>query len=145
MLRPGSPPPLVLKYYLYQATVTFGFFWPVFTVFLLHRGLTYTQIGLLGTISAAFVVIGELLTGYVGDRVGRRNSLLVSSLLLTLSLLGFIVVHRFGSFVVVYVLWALGLAFRSGSGDTWLYDALESRLQEDEYTRIRGHGGSVKQ
>ncbi|WP_227375222.1 MFS transporter [Haladaptatus halobius] len=145
MRLPDSPPPLVLKYYLYQATVTFGFFWPVFTVFLLHRGLSYTQIGLLGTISAAFVVLGELPTGYVGDRIGRRNGLLVGFVLLSLSLLGFVVARGFAGFVVLYVLWALGLVFHSGSDDAWLYDALESRLREDEYTRIRGRGGSVNQ
>ncbi|WP_227352888.1 MFS transporter [Haladaptatus salinisoli] len=143
MRLPDAPPPLVLKYYLYQATVTFGFFWPVFTVFLLHRGLTYTQIGLLGTVSAAFVVLGEIPTGYVGDRIGRRNGLLVGSVLLSLSLLGFVVARGFVGFAVLYVLWALGLSFRSGTDDAWLYDALESRLREDEYTRVRGRGGSV--
>lgn len=139
------PHPIILKYYLYQATVTFGFFWPVFTVFLLRRGLNYTQIGLLGSVSAAFVVIAELPTGYIGDRIGRRNSLLVGSALLALSVLGFTVAYTFTAFIVLWILWALGLAFRSGSGDAWLYDALQEQLREDEYTRIRGCGGSIHQ
>ncbi|WP_232703369.1 MFS transporter [Halobacterium wangiae] len=143
--RERLPPRIILKYYLYQATATFGFFWPVFTIFLLDRGLNYTQIGLLGSISAAFVVVGEVPTGYAGDRIGRRNSLLVGSVLLALSVLGFLVAETFLAFAVLWVLWALGLAFRSGSGDAWLYETLEERLDEGEFTRVRGRGGSVNQ
>ncbi|AHG02494.1 sugar transporter [Halobacterium sp. DL1] len=143
--RDRLPPRIILKYYLYQTTATFGFFWPVFTIFLLDRGLNFTQIGLLGSISAAFVVVGEIPTGYVGDRIGRRNSLLVGSVLLALSVFGFLVARTFPAFVVLWVVWALGLAFRSGSGDAWLYETLEERLDEQEFTRVRGRGGSVNQ
>jgi MFS family permease len=139
------PSPLVLKYYLYQATVTFGFFWPVFTIFLLNRGLTYTQLGLLSSVSAGVVIVGEIPSGYVGDRIGRRNSLLVGSALLALSLFGFVFARTFAAFVGLWILWGLGSAFRSGSGDAWLYDALEDRSNEGQYTRIRGRGGSVNQ
>lgn len=137
------PPPIILKYYLYQATSTYGFFWPVFTIFLLARGLSYTQIGLLGSISAAIVIAGEIPTGYIGDRIGRRNSLLVGSVLLAVSLSGFVVAQTFASFAVLWILWGLGQAFRSGSGDAWLYDTLKQQLREDQYTRIRGRGESV--
>lgn len=139
------PSTVILKYYLFQASTTFGFFWPVFTIFLLSRGLNYTQIGLLGSVSAAFVVLGEIPTGYVGDRIGRRYSLILGSALLALSVLGFVVAQTFAAFVVLWILWALGLAFQSGSGDAWLYDTLQDQLREDEYTRVRGRGGSVNQ
>jgi MFS family permease len=136
-------PRIVLKYYLYQATVTFGFFWPVFTLFLLHRDLSYTQIALLNSLSAAVVVVGEIPSGYLGDRIGRRNSLVVSSVLFTLSIFGFVFAQSFAGFVFIWILWALGQAFRSGSGDAWLYETLEERLDEGQYTRVRGRGGSV--
>ncbi|WP_336034379.1 MFS transporter [Halobacterium yunchengense] len=147
MLNVGAerPPPVVAKYYLYQATATYGLFWPVFTLFLLRRGLTYTQIGLLGSVSAALVVVGEIPTGYVGDRVGRRNSLLVGAALMTASVFGFVAAHTFPVFAALYVVWGLGMAFRSGSGDAWLYETLEERLDESAFTRVRGRGGSVNQ
>lgn len=138
-------PSFVLTYYLYQATVTFGFFWPVFTVFLLDRGLSYTQIGLLNGLLAGVIVVGEIPSGYVADRVGRRNGLLVGSGLLTLSLFGFTVAETFPAFVLCWVCWGLGSAFRSGSDDAWLYDVLEERDMDAQYTRIRGRGGSVNQ
>lgn len=139
------PPLFVLKYYCYRATVTFGFFWPVFTIFLLNRGLTYTQIGLLNSLSAGIIVIGEIPSGYVGDRIGRRNSLVVGSGLLAFSLFGFTVAKTFAAFAGLWVFWGLGSAFQSGSDDAWLYEALEDRSDEGQYTRIRGRGGSVNQ
>ncbi|PSQ46090.1 MFS transporter [Halobacteriales archaeon SW_6_65_15] len=144
-VRDRLPSPLVLKYYAYEATGTFGFFWPIFTIYLLHRDLTYAQIGLLGSISAGVTVVGEVPTGYVADRLGRRNSLAVSSVLLAVSVFGFVVAKTFPAFAVLYFVWALGLGFQSGTGDAWLYDALEDRLREGEFTRIRGRGGSVGQ
>ncbi len=136
---------MVLKYYVYQATTTFGFFWPVFTLFLLSRGLSYTELGLLSSLSAAATVVGELPTGYVGDRIGRRNSLVVGAVLMAASLLGLVVAHSFAAFAVLWVLWGLGAAFRSGSADAWLYDVLQARLDADRYTRVRGRGGAVNQ
>lgn len=149
MITERLPPSVVLKYYVYQATTTFGFFWPVFTLFLLSRDLTYAEIGVLGSVSAGVTVVGEVPTGYVGDRIGRRWSLVVGAVLMAGSLLGFLLARSFAAFAVLWVLWALGLAFRSGSADAWLYDALASRpgegLDESAYTRVRGRGGAVNQ
>ena len=137
---PSSP---VLKYYLYQATVSFGFFSPIFTLFLLDRGLDYTAIASLSMLYAVLTVAGEIPTGYVGDRIGRRNSLILSSTFMTLSILGFAVVRSYLGLAVLYVLWTLSLVFRSGAGDAWLYDTLESELDADRFAHVRGRGGSV--
>lgn len=134
-----------MKYYLYQATVTFGFFWPVFTIVLLNRGLNYTQLGLLSSLSAGIMIVGEIPSGYIADRIGRRNSLLIGSGLLALSLFGFILARTFASFAGLWMLWGLGETFRSGSDDAWLYDVLEERSTESQYTRIRGYGESINQ
>lgn len=137
------PPRIVVKYYLYESTVTFGFFWPVFTIFLLGRGLDFTQIALLNSLSAAFIVVGEVPTGYVGDRIGRRNSLLVSSVLFTASVGGFVLAGSFAEFVAIWVVWSFAKTFRSGSNEAWLYDLLKERFDEDRYTHVRGRGGAV--
>ncbi|UPV75488.1 MFS transporter [Halorussus limi] len=153
------PPSPVLKYYCYQATVSFGFFSPIFTLFLLDRGLDYTAIASLSVLYAVLTVGGEIPTGYVGDRLGRRASLLLSSAFMTLSILGFALVRSYVGLAVLYVLWTLSLVFRSGTGDAWLYDALaagraseasgtsESRsdggLDADRFAHVRGRGQSV--
>ncbi|MFC4542056.1 MFS transporter [Halosolutus amylolyticus] len=139
---PPRPAP-ILAYYLYQATDSVGFIWPVFTLFLLWKDLTYTQIGTLGAISALLVVAFEVPTGYVADRFGRRNALALGMAAMTASVAGFVVVDSFTGFVVLYAIWSIALSLQSGTADAWLYETLRDRTDEETFTRVRGRGGSV--
>ena len=136
-------PSVVARYYLYEATDTSGFVWPIFTLFLLSRGLTFTEIATLSATMAVLVVVGEVPTGYLGDRVGRRNSLVLGRVAAVASLLGFLVVTTFPGFIVLYALWALTFTFASGTEEAWLYDTLDERLDTDQFTRVRGRGRAV--
>ena len=136
------PSTVVRKFYLLQATRSVGFVSPIFTLFLL-RDLSFTVVGSLSALSAAIVVLGEVPTGYVGDRLGRRTSIGLSIGLKAVSLLGFVFVRSAAGYAVLYVPWALGLTFASGSVDAWLYDTLSERLDAGEFTRIRGRGEAV--
>jgi MFS family permease len=143
-LRDRLPAPVVAKYYLYRATVSFGFFAPVFTLFLLYRDLAYTEIALLSTQHAVLTAVGEVPTGYVGDRIGRRNSLLVSTAAMTLSIAGFVVASSLPAFAVLYGLWSLALVFRSGTGDAWLYETFREELDDEgRFTTVRGRADAV--
>ncbi|MFB6353478.1 MAG: MFS transporter [Halobacteriales archaeon] len=135
---------LVRRYYAYQATATFGFVTPVFVLFLLLRDLTFAEIATLSALNWAVVTLGEVPTGYVGDRLGRRNSLLLSTALATASLLGFLLARSLLAFAVLYGLWALAIAFRSGAEGAWLFDALADRGAAGRYTAVKGRGGAVK-
>jgi MFS family permease len=137
------PPTIILKYYLYRVTLSYGFFTPIFTLFLLQRGLNFTQIASLSIVYSIVTIIGEIPTGYIGDRIGRRNSLLLSSFFMTLSIGGFALTYSYLGFVVLYVFWSLSLVFRSGSGDAWLYETLQHEIGEEHFARIRGRGNSV--
>ena len=143
-LRSRLPSRVVATYYAYQATLSFGFFAPVFTIFLLARDLSYTEIALLSTESAILTVVGEVPSGYLGDRLGRRASLFVSTTAMTLSIAGFVVAESFPAFVLLYGLWALARVFRSGTGDAWLYETLRDRLDDEgRFTAVRGRGRAV--
>jgi MFS family permease len=139
------PPRLILKYYLFRGATGMGFFWPIFTIFLLGRGLNFTQIALLNSMEALLVLFGEVPTGYVSDRIGRRNSLVISATLFVAQTIGFVFATAFWHFVVLWVLYALSQTFRSGAGEAWLYDLLEERLDESPYPRVKGRGGSINQ
>jgi MFS family permease len=134
---------LVRRYYLYRATLSLGFITPVFTLFLL-RTLTFTEVGALSALYSLLSVGGEVPTGYVGDRLGRRASLLLSVVFTVTSLFGFVVVEGFLAYAVLYALWALALTFRSGSMDAWLYDTLDERLDADRFSHVRGRGDAVQ-
>ncbi|WP_049888234.1 MFS transporter [Natrinema sp. J7-2] len=143
MFGPPSDSALVRRYYLYRATLSVGFVTPIFTLFLL-RSLTFTQVGALSALYSVLSVIGEVPTGYVGDRLGRRVSLLLSVLFTVGSLAGFIVTEGFFWYMFLYALWALALTFRSGSMDAWLYDTLDERLDTNQFSHVRGRGDAVQ-
>jgi len=139
------PRPAVLKYYLFQVADSVGFIWPIFTLFLLWNDLTYTQIGTLSAISALLVVAFEVPTGYLADRIGRRNTLAIGMAAMSVSLAGFVLASTFPEFVALYVVWALAMSLHHGTADAWLYGMLEERTDAESFTRIRGRGGAVYQ
>lgn len=145
MLDKNSNTTVVLKYYLYRATGGPGFMSAVYILYLLAHGLTFAEIGTIGAVQSAIVVTGELPSGYIGDRIGRRNSLLIGQLLYTASAVGLIFGNGFLAFVLAFSLLSFGQTFVSGSGDAWLYDTLKENLDQDRYTHVRGRGSAVGQ
>nr|WP_090619892.1 MFS transporter [Natrinema salaciae] len=138
-----TPPSTLLKYYVFQVTYSVGFIWPIFTLFLRWNDLTYTQIGLLGSVSAVLVVVLEIPTGYIADRVGRRNAIAFGMAAMSLSLAGFVLADALFEFVLLYSLWSVALAFHSGSADAWLYETLAEEFDDERFTQVRGRGGAV--
>ena len=134
---------LIWKFYLYRATLSEGFIYPIITLYLLSRGLSEGGVGLVNGLFFAGVVAAEIPTGYVGDKIGRRNSLIVSTLLMSISMFAFTVTGSLLGFAAVFVFWGVALTFRSGSGSAYLYDMLDERLDTDEYTTITGRGGAA--
>jgi len=136
-------PASVLKYYLYKSTKAVEFYRPIMYLFFLAQGLSFTQIAVLEVIYNLTTLFGEIPTGYVGDRVGRRNSLLAGTVLIAVTLFGIGLAESFHALAGLYVLWSTGYNFRSGSEDAWLYDTLTDDLSADEFASVRGRGESV--
>jgi MFS family permease len=137
------PESAVLKYYLYKATKAVEFYRPVMYLYFLAQGLSFTQIALLEAAYNVTTVLGEVPSGYVGDRIGRRNSLLVGTGVIAATLVGIGFAGSFLALVLLYVCWSMGYNFRSGSEDAWLYDTLSDDLSEDRFSHVRGRGESV--
>jgi MFS family permease len=140
----------VLKYYAYKATKAVEFYRPVMYLYFLSLGLSFVQITVVEALYNLATVFGEVPTGYVGDRVGRRNSLLIGTVLIAVVLVGIGLVARldgtgtrFVALAVLYVLWSMGYNFRSGSEDAWLYDTLVDDSASDAFAYVRGRGESV--
>lgn len=131
------------KYYIYKATKAVEFYRPVMYLFFLQQGLDFTQIATLEAIYSLTTVFGEVPTGYVGDRVGRRNSLLVGTALIAVTLVGIGLASSFLALAGLYVCWSMGYNFRSGSEDAWLYDTLTDDLAADQFAHVKGRGESV--
>lgn len=139
------PGPLVARYYAYQVSLSHGFVIPIIVEYLVsYRDLSYTAFGTTGAVFMAGWVLWELPTGYLGDRVGRRASLLVGSVLSAVAILALGIGRTLPVFVVAYLVWSMGVTFRSGSADAWLYDVLDDRMDAEDFSRVKGRGWSVR-
>jgi MFS family permease len=136
-------PSFILTYYLYMATLSAGFVYPITTQYKLWRGLSYAQVGVVGAVFMGTWVLSELPTGYLGDRFGRRRLLLASSGLNAVVMVGLAVSRTFPAFVVATFGWAVAFSMRSGAGSAWLYDLLRERLDAGKYARVQGTGLAI--
>jgi MFS family permease len=130
-------------YYAYKSTKAVEFYRPIMYLYFLSLGLDYTGIAILEGIYNVTTLVSEIPTGYVGDRVGRRNSLLIGTTIITLTLVGIGFAENFTQLAVLYACWSFGYTFRSGSSDAWLYDMLTDDLSADRFAHVRGRGQAV--
>jgi MFS family permease len=133
----------VFTYYLYKATEAVEFYRPIMYLYFLSQGLSFTHIVIIEALYNITTVLGEVPTGYLGDRIGRRNSLVVGSALITATLVGIATASSFPAFAFLFVCWSLGYNFRSGTEDAWVYETLMDVSASEEFTRVRGRGQSI--
>lgn len=132
------PPTYVVRFYLYRMLVRVSFTAPIWYLYVLENGVTYAGLGTVMAVWWGGLIAFEVPTGYIGDRIGRRRSLLIAETTATLMYVGMAFARQFFHFVAIFLVWAAAATFRSGTASAWLYDTLEERLDEEEYTRIKG-------
>ncbi|MCG4586158.1 MFS transporter, partial [Anaerosalibacter bizertensis] len=76
------------------------FYGPVATLFRQNRGLSLNNIFILETIFIVLMFIFEVPWGYIGDRIGYKNTLIVSFFLFFLSKIIFYNAHSFNIFLL---------------------------------------------
>ncbi|WP_232700937.1 MFS transporter [Halobacterium wangiae] len=133
---------VVWRYYTYLATTAYGFYLPVGLLYL-QREFGYAVVGLTQGVFAFALLAAEIPTGYLGDRIGRRASLAVGNALSAGALGVFVFLDTPAEYVILYVVWAVGWAFRSGTEQAWLYELLQSRGEDEAYARVSGRGSTV--
>lgn len=122
-----------VRLYPWYAFLSNTYFWmPVFFLFFLTY-LPLEQVLLLEAIYYAGVVLLEVPSGYFSDRIGRRVTLIISTLSLVAAYALFFTSSSFLPFAIAQVLLATGLSFNSGTDTSLHYDALSALGREEEY------------
>lgn len=137
---PGIMNSQILIYYLHRFLFGGYFAVPIMVLNWQDKGLSLTQVMLLQTIFALNMAVFELPTGYIADRFGRKRTLLLGSLFLTLASGCYFFVQSFWGFVLAETSFAFGLALFSGSEAALLYEQLCEQKRESEYQKIYGRG-----
>lgn len=124
-------------YPAYQALRS-SFFWlPVFFLYFLQV-LSLEEALLLEAIYYVTVVVLEVPSGWVSDRLGRRPTLLAATAATTLAALVFAGTASFAAFALAQGLKAAGQALNSGTDTSLLYDSLAEAGREGETAEREG-------
>ncbi|MEK6834978.1 MAG: MFS transporter, partial [Nanoarchaeota archaeon] len=111
---------------------------PVFALFFQSFSLNQTQILSFLSIYAVSTILFEIPTGIFSDYIGRKKTLLISSILASLCFFIFAFGNNYWYFAIAYLIMGLAGAFSSGTDQAFLYDTLLNLKIEDKFKKILG-------
>ena len=131
------------RYLLLRATRWFptGLIIPVFVLYLVDKGLTYGQIGLVTAAQGVMVLLLELPTGGLADALGRRRVLLIANLVELVSVSMILFAPSLGWFVAAFAIQGIYRALESGPLDAWFVDGIHVANPEGGVERGLSLGG----
>jgi MFS family permease len=118
-------------YPFYQFFQNLLFWMPVFFLYF-SSVLPIHEVLLLEGLYFLSVVILEVPSGYFSDRVGRRVTLLLSAAGWTTGSIIFFTTSTFVPFLIAQFLYAFGMAMKSGTDTSLLYESLKTLERGEE-------------
>ena len=111
---------------------------PIIVLFFQENGLSLESVFLLQGIYSVAVVAIEIPSGYFADVWGRKNTLIIGSILGTIGFIIYSLSSGFWPFLIAELILGIGQSFISGSDSALLYDSLLAEKREKDYIKIEG-------
>lgn len=121
------------------------FFDAFFILFLVEKGISFTQIGFLYAVREIVTNLFELPSGILADAFGRKRALAGSFVLYISSFILFYLFQDFWFFMIAFILFGLAEAFRSGTHQGMIMDYLKINDMEAHSANYYGHTRSWSQ
>jgi MFS family permease len=121
------------------------FFDAFFILFLVDKGISFTQIGVLYALREVITNLFELPSGILADSFGRKKALAGSFVLYISSFILFYLFQTFWFFLIAFMLFGLAEAFRSGTHKGMIMDYLKLNKKEEQAANYYGHTRSWSQ
>ncbi len=129
----------IWKLYVLQALTQALFIIPIIVLFWQSYGLNLQQIMLLQSGFALTVFVLEIPTGYLADRWGRRNTLILGCCFGFVAYLTYATGQTFWHFLCAEILIGIGSSLLSGTVEAMTYDTLLELGREREYRKVAGN------
>ena len=126
-----------IKYTLMSILFSTSLFLPIRVLYLVCYGATSQDISLLKMIFSVAVLLFEIPTGVVADKISRKLSLQLSSLLFILHALLYLIIPNFFGFALGQLLLGIASAFKSGADAAALSSYVKNETK-DEYKAVAG-------
>ncbi len=105
--------------------------------------VTAKSIGLIMLISTLASFILEIPSGYISDKIGHKEALIISRIFTVASTVAFLFSDNFWYLAMAGVLLSASQAFLSGTGSAFMHETLRGLGREKEYATIMGKVSSV--
>lgn len=131
-------------YYMYSFLSAFILTRGVFLLYLASSGLNMFQISLYQSIYFISSAIFEVPTGYIGDKTGKKKSIIIGLWILAFHSFFMYINNNFYIFLLLGALEGLAYSFVSGSDSALLYEILEKNNNENNYLKINNNILSIR-
>ncbi len=111
---------------------------PILTLFYFSRGLNTFQVVSLEAALIIAVLFSEVPTGIIADKIGRKLSLSTLILLFIIGNIWTIFALSYTEFILIEILFGIGIAFGSGAVEALVYDSLKYEKREKEMSKVWG-------
>jgi len=128
----------IWKYYTFNFLDMFVLFLPFIVYYFQELGFSLGKIAILQSAMAITLFLFEIPSGYIADKFGRKNSLILSSLFQVISVLVLFTAQTYYMLILSHILLGLSVSFMSGADSAFLYDTLLVLKKEKAYKRIEG-------
>lgn len=85
----------------------------------------------------------EVPSGYLSDKFGHKQALVLSRVLMLFSTLLFLISDNITLLILGSVFMSLSHAFHSGTGSAFMHETLSELGREDDYTKVTGKASSI--
>ena len=132
-------------FYVHRALVGLANFWaPVIVLFQMQAlGLSLTEVLLGESVFAATILLFEVPSGVLADRLGRKRTLIAGAVFMASGIIVFALAQSFTHVLLTQALCGIGMAFQSGADSALLFDSLKLLGREKEFRKVLGQTQTV--
>ena len=126
------------KLYLLKFSRWFLLAMPIIVPFYQSNGLNMQMVMMVQAIFSISVVALEIPSGYFGDLLGRKRSIIVGAFFAVAGFATYSLSYGFWGFTLAAILLGVGASFISGSDSALLYDSLLELEKTGDFVKFEG-------
>jgi len=129
---------------IFATNLAFAFSFSTYVMFLLSKGVSLFEVGLINIFFMVAIALAEIPTGVFADLLGRKISFLISCLLTAAGLFIYFSSSNFWLFVTAEIMAGIGITFKSGALDAWVVDSVVQSGEKITNERIFSSAGIAR-
>ncbi len=111
--------------------------------YLTIQGVTPQTIGVITLFASLSSFLFEIPSGYVSDKIGHKQALIFSRILMLVSSVCFFLANSVTILIVAAIVMSIGFAFNSGTGSAFMHDTLSELKRDHEYSAVMGKVSAI--